>query len=333
MIGEFHEIRNNKELQRWKKIGILNGKVAIITGAGRGIGYQEAISFAKEGCNLLVNDLGCSFDGFGEEKIADKVVDEVKKLGVEAIANYDSVANFRNAKKIVDEAISEFGKVDILINNAGILKDRMIYNMTEEEWDDVISVHLKGVFNMCRHTAKYFRDVGKSKKNFSGRIINAVSDAGLLGNLGQTNYGAAKAGIAGMTLILSGELKKYATVNAVIQIARTRFTLNSSPQIAGIMNKKDENGFDIFNPINVTPIMVFLASDKAKKINGEVFRIAGDKCWVLRGWHSVKRIDNKSRPFDSETLGDRIKKELLKEIPKKETVMEVFSQLVKMQYT
>ncbi|MBD3337794.1 MAG: SDR family NAD(P)-dependent oxidoreductase [Candidatus Lokiarchaeota archaeon] len=312
------------------KIKLLEGKVAIITGAGRGIGYQEAISFAKEGCNLLLNDLGCSYNGYGQERVVDEVAEEINKTGGRAIANYDDVSNFKQAEKMVEEAISEFGKLDIVINNAGIIRDRMIYNMTEEEWDAVVSVHLKGTFNMSRHIARYFREKGKNNRKFSGRIINAVSDAGLLGNLGQTNYGSAKSGIAGMTLILAGELKKYATVNAVIQIARTRFTLNSSPQIANIMYKKDENEFDIFNPMNVVPIMVFLASDKAKKTNGEIFRVAGDKCWILRGWHSVNRIDNNSKIFDPDVLGKRIKQELLKNLPKKETVMEVFSQLVKM---
>ncbi len=311
-------------------MGMLEDKVAIITGAARGIGRQEALSFAKEGCHLLINDLGCSLDGFGSERIADNIVKDIKKIGVKAVANYDSISNFQKAKEVVDQAISEFGKLDIVINNAGILRDRMSYNMTEEEWDDVISVHLKGTFNMCRHSAAYFREQGKSDKKFSGRIINAISDAGVLGNLGQLNYGAAKAGIAAMTLILSRELKKYATVNSVIQIARTRFTLNSSAQIARLMNKKDEKGFDIFDPANVIPIVIFLASNKAKKISGEVFRIAGDKCWILRGWHSVNRIDNNSKAFSPQVLGERIKQELLKGIPKKETVMEIFSQLVNM---
>lgn len=203
----------------------------------------------------------------------------------------------------------------------------MSYNMSEEEWDEVIAVHLKGTFNMCRHAAAYFREQGKINKKFSGRIINAISDAGLLGNLGQVNYGAAKAGIAAITLILAGELKNCATVNGVVQIARTRFTL-SSTQTANIMNKTDESGLDIFNSTNVTPIVVFLASDLAKKINGEIFRIVGDKCWVFRGWHTVNRIDNNGKPFTPEILAKRIKPELLKGIPKKLSVMGVMSELV-----
>ena len=201
--------------------------------------------------------------------------------------------------------------------------------MTEEEWDAVVNVHLKGTFNMCRHSARYFREQGKLNKKFSGRIINAVSDAGLLGNLGQTNYGASKAGIAAMTLILSGELKKYATVNGVVQIARTRFTL-SSPQTTNIVEKVDETGFDMFNPVNVTPIVVFLASDLAKRINGEIFRIVGDKCWIFRGWHAVKRIDNNHEIFTPQILAKRVRSELLKGIPKKQTPADVMGELVEL---
>ncbi len=308
-------------------MGMLDGKVAVITGAGRGIGREEALAMAKEGCSLLLNDVGCSLNGKGNEPIIDQVVNEVKKLGAGVVANYDSVGDFKKAKKIIDQAVSEFGKLDIVINNAGILRDRMVYNMTEDEWDDVVSVHLKGTFNMCRHSAHYFREQGKANKKFSGRIINAMSDAGLLGNLGQTNYGASKAGIAAITLILSGELKKYATVNGVVQIARTRFTL-SSPQTTNIVNKTDETGFDIFNPVNVTPIVTFLASDLAKRINGEIFRIAGDKCWVFRGWHTVNRIDNNHEAFTPQILAARVKSELLKGIPKKQTVGEMMADLI-----
>ena len=313
-------------------MGFLDGKVAIITGAGRGLGREEALAMAKEGCNLVINDLGGSFDGSGREnKIADEVAEECKKLGVKAVGNYDSVTDFNKAKGMIDQAISEFGRLDIIVNNAGILRDRMIYNMAEEEWDAVIAVHMKGTFNMCRHASSYFREESKKDpkiKNF-GRIINTASDAGLLGNAGQTNYGGAKAAIAAMTLIMSQELKKYATVNCIVPQARTRLTTDATPKFADIMSKKDESGFDIFDPANVAPMVVYLASDKAKRINGEVFRIIGDKIWFLRGWHSVSRIENNGNAFTAELISERIK-ELTKGATKKETLMDVSGQLITM---
>ncbi|MFX1275098.1 MAG: SDR family NAD(P)-dependent oxidoreductase [Promethearchaeota archaeon] len=313
-------------------MGMLDGKVAIITGAGRGLGREEAIAMANEGCNLVINDLGGSFDGSGgETKIADEVAEECRKLGVKAVGNYDSVSDFNKAKGMVDQAVSEFGRLDIVVNNAGILRDRMIYNMAEEEWDAVIAVHMKGTFNLCRHSSAYFRIEAKKNpkaKNF-GRIINTASDAGLLGNTGQTNYGGAKAGIAAMTLILSQELKKYATVNCIVPQARTRLTTDATPKFAEIMSKKDDSGFDIFHPANVAPMVVYLASDNAKRINGEVFRIIGDKIWLLRGWHSVSRIDNEGKAFTADLIAERIK-ELTKGAPKKETIMDVSGQLITM---
>ena len=191
-----------------KYMGLLDGKVAIITGAGRGLGYEEALAMAKEGCNILVNDLGGTFDGKGDDsKIADVVVKELKELGVKAVANYDSVTDFNKMKNMVDQAVAELGRLDFVINNAGFLRDRMIFNMAEEEWDGIMGVHLKGAFNVSRHAAAYFRQTGKTDPSFKGRIINTASDAGLLGNVGQSNYGAAKAGVAAFTIILARELR------------------------------------------------------------------------------------------------------------------------------
>ncbi|MBY8987536.1 MAG: SDR family NAD(P)-dependent oxidoreductase, partial [Candidatus Lokiarchaeota archaeon] len=261
-------------------MGMLEGKVAIITGAGRGLGREEALLMAKEGCNLVINDLGAGFDGKGaESNVADMVAEECKKIGVKAIGNYDSVTDFNKAKGMIDQAVSEFGKLDIVVNNAGILRDRMLFNMSEEEFDGVIAVHLKGTFNMTRHVAAYFREAGKADpalKNF-GRVINTASDAGLTGNRGQTNYGAAKAGIAAFTVNASMELKKYATVNCIVPLARTRLTTDATPTMVEIMSKLDGSGLDVFDPANVAPIVVYLASNKARKINGEVFRVVGDR--------------------------------------------------------
>ncbi|MCK4238686.1 MAG: SDR family oxidoreductase [Candidatus Lokiarchaeota archaeon] len=314
-------------------MGLLDGKVAIITGAGRGLGREEALLMAKEGCNLLINDLGAAFDGSGsEKKVADEVAEECKKLGVKAVGNYDSVTDFDKAKGMIDQAVSEFGKLDIVVNNAGILRDRMLFNMSEAEFDDVIAVHLKGTFNMTRHVANYFRQQGKadpSLKNF-GRVINTASDAGLLGNMGQTNYGAAKAGIAAFTVIAAMELKKYATVNCVVPVARTRLTTDATPKMIEIMSKLDESGFDVFNPENIAPMVVFLASDAAKRITGEVFRVVADRVWVFQGWHTYNSISNNGKKFTPQELAERIKTELLKGAPKKETLMDAIGQLIKM---
>jgi len=311
-------------------MGLLDGKVAIITGAGRGLGKEEALALAREGCNLLINDLGAAFDGTGKEtKVADQVVEEIKQLGVDAIANYDSVTDFDKTKQMLEQAIDHFGKIDIIVNNAGILRDRMIFNMDEAEFDAVIAVHLKGTFNMMRHATEYFRKEVKAKRQGRkfGRIINTASDAGLLGNAGQINYGAAKAGIAAMTLIGSMEMKKYATINCVVPMARTRLTTDATPKMKGIMEKKDKSGMDVFHPSNVAPLVAFLASDEARSINGEVFRIAGDKLWIWRGWHTVNRIDNNGEPFTPQIIADHID-ELMQDLPEPQSIMNVAGELL-----
>jgi len=288
---------------------MLENKVAIITGAGRGLGREEALLMAKEGCDLIINDLSG----------ADEVAKECEKLGTKAVANFDSVTDYKKTAEMIDQAISEFGKLDIVVNNAGIIRDRMIFNMTEQEFDDVVAVSLKGTFNLTRHAAVYFRKMGKEDpklKNF-GRIINTASDSGLYGNVGQSNYGAAKSGLATFTLIVSRELSKYATVNCVVPSARTPMTTDLTPKLAGFMNTKTKAGFDIFHPSHFAPLVVFLASDKARKINGEVFRAIGDKVWVYRGWRAVKMIQNDGKPYTPEILAEQVKSELMKGLPSK----------------
>lgn len=311
-------------------MGMLDGKVAIITGAGRGLGREEALLMAKEGCNLVINDLGAGFDGKGAEaKVADLVAEECRNLGVKAVGNYDSVTDFNKAKGMIDQAISEFGKLDILVNNAGILRDRMVFNMTEAEFDDVIAVHMKGTFNMTRHAAVYFREQVKANEDLGnfGRIINTASDAGLLGNTGQSNYGAAKAGIAAFTNIVSMELRKYATVNCIVPVARTRLTTDATPKMIDTMKKLDDRGYDIFEPVNIAPMVGFLASDEASKITGEVFRVVGDRVASLIGWRTFKWIDNNGERFTPQILAERVRKELLKGKPSKETFMGLFGSL------
>ena len=314
-------------------MGMLDGKVAIITGAGRGVGREEALAMAKEGCNLVINDIGAGGSDLNQEtRFADAVVDECNKLGIKAVANYDSVVDFKKVKGMLDQAISEFGKLDIIVNNAGVLRDRMIFNMTEAEFDTVIAVHLKGTFNLTRHAAEYFRKKGKEDPNLKnfGRIINTSSDSGLYGNVGQSNYGAAKSGIAGFTVIVARELAKYATVNCVVPSARTRMTTDLAPKMIDWMNTKTEDGFDIFDPAHFAPLIVYLASDAASNINGEVFRAIGDKVWVYSGWRAVKKISNNWKPFTPEQLAERVESELMQDLPDKRegatTPEEIFSQ-------
>ena len=270
---------------------MLDGKVAIVTGAGRGVGRGEALLFAKEGAKVVVNDNGCNFDGKGEAKdVADAVAAEIKALGGEAVANYENVADFQGAKRIIDCAVSNFGKLNILVNNAGILRDRMIFNMPEEDWDAVISFHLKGTFNCTRHACSYWREEHKAGKVHGGRLINTVSDAGLVGNPGQTNYGTAKAAIAAFTIIAAKEMARYeVTCNAIAPAARTRLTTDATPSLKPLMEKMPPAGeFDLMDPGNIAPLIAYLASDDAKDITGELFRIYGDRLWLLRGWHTIE---------------------------------------------
>lgn len=300
-------------------MGMLDGKVAIVTGAGRGVGREEALLMAKEGCNLVINDIGGGASHLDKDaKIADSVVEEVKALGVKAMANYDSVTDYNKMKALVDNAVAEFGKLDIVVNNAGILRDRMIFNMAEEEFDLVIAVHLKGTFNLTRHAGAYFRERGKADESLGnfGRIINTASDSGLYGNVGQSNYGAAKSGIATFSIIVSRELAKYATVNCVVPSARTRMTTDLTPRMAGFMERKTKDGFDVFNPMYFAPLVAYLATDNAKGINGEVFRAIGDKVWVYRGWRAVKKISNDWNIFTLQQLAEKFP-ELMKDLPDK----------------
>ncbi len=272
-------------------MGLLDGKVAIVTGAGRGIGKGEALCLAKEGAKVVVNDFGGKWDGSGEAKgPADEVVDEIKALGSDAVANYGNVASFEDAKAMVDQAVETFGRLDIVVNNAGILRDKMIFNMTEAEFDSVIGVHLKGTFNVSRHASAYWREQSKAGNQINGRVINTTSDAGLMGNPGQANYGSAKAGIAAMTIIMARDMKKYGmTANAICPMARTRLTVDATPKTAAMMGKEPEEGkFDPMGPEHIAPVVAFCASDAAQKVTEKVFHIMGPRVEMYEGWHSAK---------------------------------------------
>jgi len=269
-------------------MGMVEGKVAIVTGAGRGIGRGEAILLAAEGAKVLVNDLGVELDGSGrDQKLADRVVEEIRAEGGEAVANFESVADHQAAKRIIDAAVAQFGRLDILVNNAGFLRDKMIYNLDEEMWDAVIAVHLKGTFNLGKWACRYFREKGEA-----GRIINTTSAAGLIGNVGQSNYGAAKAGIANLTLTWSREMEKYnVTVNAIAPAARTRMTESAFGQLEA----PAEDEFDSMHPDNVAPLVVSLASDAAAHLTGQVFGISGGDIDQYEVWQVKKSLSKESR--------------------------------------
>src|SRR5437868_12052341 len=245
----------------------LSGKVAIVTGAGRGIGRSPALALAAAGARVVVNDLGGGLAGEGSDATpAQQVVEEIRAAGGEAIANGENVADFAGAGRMVQQAIDELGRLDILVNNAGILRDRMIVNMSEEEWDSVIAVHLKGHFAPTQHAAAYWREQSKAGEEMRARVICTASPSGVFGNVGQANYGAAKAGIAGFTVIVAQELGRYGvTVNCIAPNARTRMTESAFGELPSAAD-----GFDPLAPANNSPIVVALCADEAQAITGQV---------------------------------------------------------------
>lgn len=280
-------------------MGLLDGKVAIVTGAGRGIGRDHALALAREGAKVVVNDLGGSAAGEGQDQTpAQAVADEIKTAGGEATANYANVADFAQAGEMIQQAIDDFGRLDILANNAGILRDRMLVSMTEEEWDAVIAVHLKGHFAPTHHAANHWRERSKAGEETKGRVINTSSPSGVFGNVGQTNYGAAKAGIATFTIIAAQELGRYGvTVNCLAPNARTRMTENI---FAGM--DAPEGAYDALDPANISPVVVALATDEAQGITGQCFFIYGSAVNILKPWDSGTLIKGGDEVWDSKAL-------------------------------
>jgi NAD(P)-dependent dehydrogenase (short-subunit alcohol dehydrogenase family) len=267
-------------------MGLFDGKVAIVTGAGRGIGRTHALLLASEGAAVVVNDLGGSAGGEGADATpAQQVVDEITGAGGRAVVNGDSVSSWDGAERMVQQAVDAFGGLDVLINNAGILRDKMSFNMDEAEWDAVIDVHLKGHFAPSKFAASYWR--AKSKETsapVNGKIVNTSSESGLYGNAGQANYAAAKAGIASMTIVMARELERIGVrVNAIAPVARTRLT----EQLAGDAMNAKEGEFDRFAPENISAVACWLASDLSAGITGQVLKVMGGQVQLLRGWRPV----------------------------------------------
>ncbi len=276
-------------------------RVVIVTGAARGIGRGHALEFARHGYAVVVNDLGAEVDGTGGSTgPAGEVVDEIRAAGGQAIANGDDVSDFAAAERLVRSTIEHFGRLDVLVNNAGILRDRMLVNMSEQEWDSVIQVHLKGTFGPMRHAAAYWREEHKAGRPVDARVINTTSSSGIYGNAGQSNYGAAKAGIAAMTVITATELGRYGvTVNAVAPAALTRMTENLRPD----REKPDPDAFDPSAADNIAPLVVWLAGPAAREVTGRVFNVRGGMISVAEGWQAGPGVD-KGQRWTVEELDD-----------------------------
>ena len=293
---------------------ICEGRVAIVTGAGRGIGRAEAVELARQGARVVVNDLGAEVDGTGRSLgPAGEVVEEIRAAGGEAVVNGEDVADWEGAQRLVNAAIETFGRLDVLVNNAGILRDRMLVNMTDEEWDAVIRVHLRGTFVPTRWAATYWRELVKAGETVDVRVINTTSSSGIYGNPGQSNYGAAKAGIAAFTVIASMELARYGiSVNAIAPGAITRMTEGlgairaaRSPAVEPSPREADAAAAAAAvarSPENVAPLVAWLASAESKGITGRVFNIGGGRLSVAEGWVAGPGIERDGL-FETEELG------------------------------
>jgi NAD(P)-dependent dehydrogenase (short-subunit alcohol dehydrogenase family) len=273
-------------------VGVLDGRVAIITGAGRGIGREHALLFAREGAAVVVNDLGGTNAGEGADAgPANEVVEEIAAAGGTAVANANNVAEWDGAEDLVRQAVNDFGRLDVVVNNAGILRDSYLASMDEAQWDAVIAVHLKGHFGVLRHAAAYWKQQSKDGEQPTASVINTASGSGTtIPNAGQANYGSAKAGIAALTLIAAEELGRYGVrVNAIAPIARTRLTL-ATPGMGALMNAPEEGELDLFSPANISPLVAYLATEKCP-ISGKVFAVQGGAISELAGWHDVSTIE------------------------------------------
>jgi NAD(P)-dependent dehydrogenase (short-subunit alcohol dehydrogenase family) len=292
--------------------GICEGRVVVVTGAGGGIGRGHALTFARQGAKVVVNDLGASVDGTGSsDGPAGEVVEQIRAAGGEAVANGDDVADWEGAGRIIQTAVDTFGRLDTLVCNAGILRDRMVVSMTEADWDGVIRVHLRGTFCPVHHAAAYWREQVKAGASVDGRIITTSSAAGLYGNIGQSNYAAAKGGIASFTRVVSAELRRYGVnANSIAPIARSRMT---ESLFADAM-AAPESGFDAMDADNIAPLVVWLGSAESKDVTGWVFEITGGQINVAEGWRKGPGIDKGDR-WDPAEVGPAIRDLIAKATP------------------
>lgn len=286
-------------------------RVVIVTGAGRGIGREHALALAAAGARVVVNDIGTALNGEGASQTpAEEVVAEIVAAGGQAIANADDIADWAGSERLVQQAIATFGRLDAVVNNAGFVRDRMFVSATEDEWDAVVRVHMKGHFCVARHAAAHWRDAAKAGANPSGRIINTSSGAGIWGSVGQAAYSAAKAGIAALTLVQAAELGRYgATANAIAPIARTRMT---ESVFSGMM-ARPEDGFDAMHPGNVSPLIVWLASEASAHCTGRIFEVTGGRVTLVNGMTRGPERDISQR-WEPSALGSAVT-ELLAEQP------------------
>ena len=274
--------------------------MAIVTGGGRGIGREHALELARQGAAVVVNDLGAELDGTGSSTgPAGEVVDAIRAGGGRALANGDDVSDWDGAGRLVQAAVDEFGRLDVVVGNAGIVRDRMLVNMSVDEWDAVIRVHLRGLFCPVRHAAGHWRTRAKAGEDNDARIIATTSTAGLFGNISQLNYATAKAGIAAFTRVAAAELGRYGvTANAISPAARSRMTVDAFPD----MMRKPDSGFDAMDPANISPVVAWLASPESSDVTGQVFEVVGGELVLMGGWRRGPKVDKGDR-WDPAELG------------------------------
>ena len=284
--------------------GICEGRVVIVTGAGRGLGRAHALELARQGARVVVNDIGVALDGSGASAApAEEVVAAIRALGGEAITNGDDVADWEGGRRLVAAAVEKFGTLDVVVNNAGFVRDRMFVSTSEEEWDAVVRVHLKGHLCTARQACAFWRDRAKGGARVDARIINTSSGAGLQGSMGQSAYSAAKAAIAALTLVQAAELGRYGiTANAIAPAARTRMT----EEVFAKMMARPESGFDAMDPENVSPVVAWLASADSREVTGQMLEVSGGKIAVADGWRTGPEVDKGTR-WDARDVGQAVR--------------------------